>query len=159
MSDKTVTILGRGPSWEHCPFEGEIWAAGSCLVTPELCDKRFDRVFIFDNVASKVGIRIADNKVWEVLVIAKEKGIPITSTLPYGCGKYPLLDIFKEFGSTYLRNSISYMIALAIYEGYKTIHLYGVDQDEALDIQGMPYAYGKAHVTFWLGIAHERGID
>lgn len=159
MSDeKTVTILGRGPSWEHCPFEGEIWGAGSLLVTPELCDKRFDKVFILDNITSKVGLRRADNKVGEILVVAKRRDIPVISALPYGCERYPLLEIFHEFGITYLRNSISYMIAFAIYKGYKTIHLYGVDQDEKLDIQGMPYVYGKAHVTFWLGIAHERGI-
>lgn len=53
----------------------------------------------------------------------------------------------------YLSSSIAYEIALAIYEGFEEIHLYGID----LNTDG-EYQWQKPGVEFLLGVAAGRGI-
>ena len=53
----------------------------------------------------------------------------------------------------YLSSSIAYEIALAIYEGFSEIHLYGVDLSTEAE-----YAWQKPGVEFLLGVAAGKGI-
>lgn len=160
MSDeKTVTILGRGKSWKKCPFDGEIWAAASVLVEPGMEDKHYDLLFAFDNPHRKIGVKNeTESPLNEIISRAKKRAIPIISSFPYADERYPLLNILMEFEVSYLKNTISYMIALAISRGYRMLHLYGVDQDEELDGSGTPYSWNKPFVTYWLGVARGRGV-
>ena len=61
--------------------------------------------------------------------------------------------IRDTIGEPYLSSSIAYEIALAIYEGFEEIHLYGVDLNTEAE-----YAWQKPGVEYWLGIAQGRGI-
>ena len=65
---------------------------------------------------------------------------------------YPIAEIKQKFG-TYFTNSISYQIALAIYEGFKEIHLYGVE----MALSG-EYGYQRPSVEYFLGLARGQGI-
>lgn len=58
----------------------------------------------------------------------------------------------------YMNNSISWMIALAIYMGYKRIGIYGVDM--AMDgVHGeSEYGWQRPSVEFWIGVARGLGI-
>jgi hypothetical protein len=58
----------------------------------------------------------------------------------------------------YFNNSISWMIALAIYMGYERIGIYGVDM--AMDgIHGeSEYGWQRPSVEFWIGVARGLGI-
>lgn len=56
-------------------------------------------------------------------------------------------------GEPYLTSSIAYEIALAIYEGFEEIHLYGVDLNTEAE-----YAWQKPGVEFLLGWAAGHGI-
>ena len=75
---------------------------------------------------------------------------------------YPLAEIvqfFSEKGFStdvcrYLTNSITYEIVLAIYLGFKSIHVYGVDMQ-----MGTEYAQQRPSCEFWLGVAAGMGID
>lgn len=77
--------------------------------------------------------------------------------------KYPLNEIIKYFSGSfvnpkraqYFTNSISYMIALAIYEGVEELHIYGVDMATNT---GGEYAQQRPSCEFWLGVAAGRGI-
>jgi len=74
--------------------------------------------------------------------------IPLSVPLPFK-------DIVSAFPyGNYMTNSISWEIALAIMEGFKTIHVYGVDmaQDEEFFEQ-------RPSCEYWAGIAVGRGID
>ncbi len=53
----------------------------------------------------------------------------------------------------YLSSSIAYEVALAIYEGFEEIHLYGVDLNTEAE-----YAWQKPGVEFLLGVAAGKGI-
>lgn len=71
---------------------------------------------------------------------------------------YPVFDILKYFQPwPYFNNSVSWMIALAIAEGFEEIGVYGVDM--ALDgITGAEYSHQRPSCEYFLGIAWGRGI-
>ena len=77
--------------------------------------------------------------------------------------KFPLEDIIKHFAvmfltedqARYFTNSISYMVAYAIYRDYKEIHVYGVDM--ATTEEG-EYSQQRPSCEFWLGVAAGKGI-
>lgn len=143
---KTLTILGRGPSWKECNVKTDnIWGTATCLVVEGLRDFKFDKVFAFDDPASILKAS---------LEIAKERNIPIVSNRPYATEPYPTREIVKFFRSSFLRNTISYMMALAIYLKYDRIYMYGVDCGP-----GWFHATGKPFITYWMGQADARGVD
>ena len=65
---------------------------------------------------------------------------------------YPRYEITDSFGY-YFTNSISWMIALAIYEGFKEIHMYGIE----MALSG-EYGYQRPSVEYFMGIARGMGI-
>ena len=77
--------------------------------------------------------------------------------------RYPLEKMIEEFGversnvnhtpDAYFTNSISFMLALGIYEGFKEIHVYGVDL-----AVGVEYVEQRPSCEYYLGIAKGRGI-
>jgi hypothetical protein len=62
-------------------------------------------------------------------------------------------DILTEDWNGYFTNSVSYMIALAIYEKYEEIHIYGVDMATSGE-----YSYQRSSCELYVGIAIGRGI-
>lgn len=66
---------------------------------------------------------------------------------------------FRLCPESYFNNSISWMIALAIYQGYQKIGLFGVDM--AMDgVHGeSEYAFQRPSVEFWIGVARGLGIE
>lgn len=146
MKKKEVIILGIGPSRIECPFDAEVWAVARVLTMDGLKDKAYSKVFAFD------GRKIP--ALQKNLDIALEKHIPIVSTKTYATEFLPINEMIKKFGVTYFKNTISYMIAYAIYLGYKKIRLYGVDQAPE-----WAYIANKPYVLYWMGEAHGRGIE
>jgi hypothetical protein len=59
----------------------------------------------------------------------------------------------KVLHDKYFTSTASFMIALAIYEEFDKIELFGVDCDSDTE-----YGYQKPAVEFWLGLALGRGI-
>ena len=65
------------------------------------------------------------------------------------------IEVFPERGmKPYYISSIDYMIALAIYERFDRIELYGVELREKTE-----WAMQKSGATFWAGFARGRGIE
>lgn len=67
---------------------------------------------------------------------------------------YPLEKIVNGYGSRYFTNSISYMIAYAIYMGYEKIILKGVDVDSKSE-----YIFERPSIAYWCGRAESEGIE
>ena len=65
---------------------------------------------------------------------------------------YPLEAMLQMFGG-YFTNTVSYMLALAISEGFEEIHVYGVDM--AVDTE---YHHQRPSCEYFLGVAAGRGI-
>lgn len=66
--------------------------------------------------------------------------------------KYPIAEVLETYGSRYFLCSFSYMVALAMFLGYKEIYLYGVSM-----MFGDDYLQ-KYNFEYWLGRAEQLGI-
>ena len=84
---------------------------------------------------------------FEKEVIMQESFVNIPKSI-----KYPLNEIVQKFHSTYFLCTMNYQIALAMYLGYKELHLYGFNMifnDDLIQRWSMEY---------WLGRAEQSGI-
>lgn len=147
-----LTLLGRGPSLAECPvpFVRETWVAASVLGVPEWAGYDYSKVFCFDVIENPTekqarGVDVTKEKTG--VGIARERRIPVVSTHDYATESYPISDIIRQFGTNYFLNDSSYMIAYALYLGYESLFLYGIDQTDG------GYEKGRSYVAYWLGVA------
>jgi len=70
-----------------------------------------------------------------------------------GSVPYPLKEVLARFPRQYFTNTISWMLALAIYEGFQEIHVYGVDMAVSTE-----YFFQRPSCEYFLGIAEGMGI-
>lgn len=150
-----VTILGTGPSWGECPFlTEELWGGASCLATEGMKDRKFTKLFSFDGEILVVnGVTTPNEKLSKGLVVAKERNIPVMGNQRHCTERFPTGDIIQRFRTSYFMNTISYMMAYALFKGYDPLYLYGIDQGPQWYFQ-----MGKPHIMLWLGIALEMGV-
>jgi hypothetical protein len=67
--------------------------------------------------------------------------------------RYPFVKVVEDVGD-YLTSTIAYMLALAIHERAKVIHIYGVDMASRGD-----YADQRPCCEYLIGLARGRGIE
>ena len=86
-----------------------------------------------------------------------ELGIPLISVREYQgiptSVRYPIEEIIETFGTTYFTNSISYMLAYALWCGFREIYIYGCKMEQQEEI-----LRDKSNLEFWLGIARGMGV-
>ena len=165
MSQSEVIIYGLGPSRHECPFDCETWGVNHAFQSPET--KRLDKLFLFhrpkenilpimhtDRKASFVFIPYWD---WELLKEKSHNGLDVISLHKIDGVKtrrYPLYRLIKKFKTDYFLNSMCYVIAYAIDQGYKKIRFYGVDMATTAERRSE-----KSGMEFWVGYAHGMGIE
>ncbi len=139
---KDLIILAKGNTKDQCPFDGaDVWGVNDVGSFPEFKGKHIDRIFTFDPRTPEF--------------IAEAKSVaPIWSWRDYADVRYPLEDVQKHFGVSYFTNTLSYMLALAIYEKYERIRMYGVDAP-----YGGIYFMEKSGLEYWIGRAQQAGIN
>ena len=89
---------------------------------------------------------LTNQKDFPIYMMDREEDIPVSC-------KFPAKLLIEHFNRRYFTNSISWEIALAIYEGFKKIHIYGVDM-----AQDSEYAFERPSVEYWMGVAEGSGI-
>ena len=161
-----VAIVGFTGTREQAPYddpEFEIWTVNNLYRFVPRQDRIFE-LHTREQIAADLTHGV-DGKTYveemaamKIPVYMQERYPDIPSSV-----KYPLDKMIEEFGiprsnvnhkpDAYFTNSISFMIALAIYEGFKEIHVYGVD----LAI-GVEYIEQRPSCEYYLGIAKGRGI-
>jgi len=67
---------------------------------------------------------------------------------------YPLQDIVNSFNSVYFTNTISYMIAYALFKGVDILELYGIDMNGTRE-----YISERGSVMYWIGRAESLGVQ
>jgi hypothetical protein len=161
-----VAIVGFTGTREQAPYndpEFEIWTVNNLYRFVPRQDRIFE-LHTREQIAADLTHGV-DGKTY-VEEMAEMK-IPIYMQERYPdiptSVKYPLGKMIEEFGiersnvnhkpDAYFTNSISFMIALAIYEGFKEIHVYGVDM-----AIGVEYIEQRPSCEYYLGIARGRGI-
>ncbi len=88
---------------------------------------------------------LAQRNTFPIYMQQKEEDVPFS--IPF-----PVKEMLQKF-RRYFTNSISWEIALAIYEGFEEIHLYGVDM--AMDSE---YEFERPSVEYFLGYAEGANI-
>ena len=154
---KKCAILGTVPHKMKAPFANkdfEIWAiAHACLGDPI---PRADRIFEIHKWEEI--IQWKSDLAWKFFPNAKvylreaRPELPNAVIFPFDdiAKKFNIFDDRKECLQT---NSISWMIAMAIDEGFEEIHVYGVNMSHNTE-----YGTQKPSCEYYLGLAKGRGI-
>ena len=159
-----VAIIGFAPSWKEGPFDSspddtEIWCLNEMYkVAPEIKNFRAERWFEIHDPYSK------SKSTKEHHGFLKSCSVPLYMQKHYeefpSSIAFPKDEIMKFFdekgykGSKYFTNSISWFIALAIMEGFKTVSVYGIDM--ATDSE---YGWQRPSCEYWIGLAEGMGIE
>ena len=151
---KKVAIVGFAESSRHlAPFddpEWEIWAMNQ-LYRHIPRATRWWEMHKFPDYLTIDPVPGTDYAAWlrdcPIPVYMCEKQADVPNSV-----RFPLEDMVATFGDYYY-STISYMLALAIQEGFEEIGLWGIDL--AHDSE---YEYQKPSAEYFLGIAIGRGI-
>ena len=161
-SDK-VAIVGFAPSWKEAPFDAppeecEIWMLNEMYkLKDEVKNFHADKWFeIHDRNSPSKAMpehqHFLKNCPCPVFMWKHFDDIPSSV-------KFPLNEIIEFFeekgfqGSRYFTNSISLMVAFAIYEGFKEISVFGVDMATNSEYQAQ-----RPSVEYWIALAEGMGI-
>ena len=137
-----IIILGKAMTGKECPFDSdEVWGVNNVADQPEYAGKKIHKLFAFDILEKGY-------------TDGMKKNAPICSWQDYGDIKYPLEEVKERFKTEYFTNTVSYMLAYAIFIGVKKIGIYGVDV-----AFGAPYAQENRGCEYWIGRAVEAGIE
>ena len=157
-----LAILACGKSIEMYPGRSgdeyknayhEVWALNGMAFWPGCED--IDRLYVMDDFVHR--LPYYNNKELGESLKTYEKRI-ITSRVYNGwptAERFPIEDCVKEFGlplGIAMYSTPDYMIAHAIMEGFESIDLFGVDNQEKA-VGNMGEATAK-----WIGVAQGRGI-
>jgi hypothetical protein len=165
---KRLAIVGFADSKKDAPYDDptwEIWGLNDLHNAIKRWTRWFD-IHTEDNInedvklgrspPDKCGIGGLARLTCPVYMQDKNANVP-------GSVKFPLDEMLETFkgltGKKYFTNSISYMLAFAIYEGIITgkqwdeIHIYGVDM-----AVGPEYIAQRPSCEYWIGIAEGMGI-
>lgn len=153
-----VAIIGFAHTRNEAPFgdqDFEIWGINRLHVS--MPDRRWDRYFQLHDLEAAHG-QDEQHLSWlrslkaPVYLRADDLGkFGIPSEVPF-----PKDQMVSTFGN-YFTNTISWLLGLAIWMGFKEIAVYGVDMavDTVLESE---YAYQRPSCEYFLGIAAGQGI-
>ena len=165
---KKVAIIGYGSNWSEAPFSDssvEIWVQNISEIL-KYNFSRFDRVFdihpkeiiLEEAKADPQGLEFC--KKWDKMVIVQEpfaelplaRAYPLDEITPYF---FPWAVHVSKWNwiDSYWTSSTEMMIALAIYEEYNEIGIYGIDMSDTPE-----YRDQRKGCEYMLGVAHGRGI-
>jgi len=173
MSDgstkKKVIIMGFAPSTRcDTPFDDEsfeVWGLNDLY----RCIPRADRWFemhtreVIENHPYYGGKHLKELQDCQIPIYMQQ----VHPDIPHSM-RYPIEQMTRYFFGddipegtsdkdtlyySYFTNTVSYMMALAIYEGYEEIHLYGVDM-----CADSEYSHQRPSVEYFIGFARGRGI-
>ncbi len=161
MEKKRVYIVGFAPSWKETKWDdmdAEIWCLNEFYkYAKEVKNFRCTRWFEIHNRESR------SKATPEHVAFLKQCPVPLFMWQRYddlpNSVKFPKDEIIQFFedkgflGARYFTNSISWMVGLAIYEGFEEIILTGTDM--ATDSE---YGWQRPSVEYFIGLAEGMGI-
>lgn len=153
--EKELIIEAMGTTRLQCPFNCETWAVNMGYHQVFQLDGHFTRIFL-----THTQVKDANGKpafTWEHFNKMAAKGIIVYNThrvKGLNSTMFPFKRLVKKYNTEYFSNTIAYMVALAVDEGYKKIHLYGCDM-----MTREEYAWEKGGIEYWLGRANGMGVE
>ena len=167
---KTVSIVAMGESRnvfiimcllsnnksKDCPLDDDIWAI-NYMATIVDCDRciAMDPLIMWNEIAHPKMVEKLKKANFPIITSKKYEEFPTSQA-------YPLKEVIDFFGYKYcyFNNTVPYAIALAIFEGYERIKLWGVDYlvaDKDHNVQALED--GRSCLEFWINEAIRRGIQ
>lgn len=154
-----VAILGFVQHYQKAPFNDpsfEIWGLNELYQFIPRWDRWFElhSRAVYEGDRTRTNEHIAKIRAMQCPVYMHQHWEDIPTSVPY-----PIQGICQAFPNPcpearpYLTNSITYMILLAIAEGFQEIHLYGVDMSHTSE-----YGSQRPSCEWAIGIAQGRGI-
>jgi len=176
---KKVAIIGFASSWNQAPWDDndfEIWGLNELYKLVQTLPRqvRFDRWFEIHNPLSPSKNTKEHHdwlKVCPIPLYMQRKYPEFPASVEYprdqvkaffnrnfvfpGSNNTDTVTETTQKGSRFAdySNQISWMLALAIYEGFEEIHIYGVDM-----AQKSEYAFQRSSCQFFIGYAAGLGI-
>lgn len=165
---KKVAIVGCSPSKSEAPFNDpsfEIWGVNNLYPHIPRATRWFE---IHEITATSDGTRLRRGEthfrgqpVGQYLAQmgewAQKQNCPVYMQQAWPevptVVAYPIAAVLQRFGG-YFTNSISWMLALALLEGFDVVHVYGVDM--AVDSE---YHHQRPSCEYFLGLAVGLGVD
>ena len=136
---KIVSIVGRSAGFEkYLNAEGSIWCVSS--VFKQMIQEKVDLIFQLHNPES-----------FEDWILTEHKRV--IAAFPGPFRQYPVKHMLKKYGPVF-GSSISWMLALAIEEGYKRINIFGCDMASQIE-----YIYQRDTFFYMIGRAEAIGIE
>jgi len=140
-----LALIGKGKGKEDAPFKGNgvvTWGVND-IVGHRDVDVCFfmDRHLMSGTQMEELVVRSVEKTGTPVYCIEHYDDIPSSIS-------YPRDEIFQVFGTDYFADSFCYMLALAIYKGFKELDIYGFNY-----AFGEKYIEEKPAVSMWLGMA------
>lgn len=158
MDKKTVCIVGMGAAGkELLPYENDVEMWGLNLGHMAGGTDKFTAWFQLHPLSAIMSYYYESEAHIEFL---ETFGKPVylhdvSESIPTGI-RYPFEDVCKTIGSNYFAtNTLPYMVALAIHQGFEKIKIYGVNMGE-LDVGD---SYARPSMEFVLGMAIGKGIE
>jgi hypothetical protein len=150
-----INIVGGGFGKGLAPHNETVWSFNDCLLT-QPASVVFDMHNLPEVLAGRQKLkRRTIEQVQAGLDKIRETKTPMYSLEEWeGAKRYPIEKIVEEFKTDYFTCGVAYAIALAIYQGVKELHLYGISLGLAHE-----YSFEKPCVEFWIGIAKGRGVE
>jgi len=166
-----VAIVGFASNWQDAPWEDkdcEIWGLNELYMNlQQIPDKaRADRWFEIHNRTSPTKNRPEHIKwlqqcpvplyMWQHYEdMPNSIPYPLEQVIDFTYSKGLRLSLpdNTEKKNRYITNSISYMFLLAWMEGFKEIHIYGVDL-----AQNEEYYYQRPNLEYFIGAAQATGV-
>lgn len=146
-----VAIVGMGSTRVECPYQDrdlEVWGLNEGYKDMPRWDVWFQlhkREIFVNNEKDPEHLKKLQEMTCPIYMQSHNDDIP-TSV------EYPLNEMIEKYGEQF-GGTISYMFALAMEKGFKTIELYGVEL-----LKHTEYAHQKPSLFYLMGIAKERGI-
>ena len=154
-----IIILGSGPTHGTCPYDREAWGVNRVIRFPRFqTPNNGNKLFFFDDIETfnPDVMTIADlyNNRGDIEYITTPKNVEALKKYHIPAFPYPLDEIISKFQSRYFANTISYMIAYAMYKDVEGIAFYGADH-----LNYREYMIARAGLEYWAGRAQQSGID
>jgi hypothetical protein len=165
---KTVAIVGKNAlNWDLAPFEDkevDIWGISYWAALGKY--PRLDAVFeVHRKKVWKMNINMpaAEYLAW----LGQKHDFPIYTQHKFkavpSSVKFPMKEIQdlyfqrlyrgKNLIGQFFTSSMAYMMALALYQGYSRIEVYGIEMDAER------YQYQRDSVFWWMGMANGLGVE
>ncbi len=147
---KTVILLGMGSTMLKCPYDCETWGVNFGYRTARYLDKLFitDRRINFNG---KPNHNFDELNALNIPIVSLHKFPEIKKFVRYPYDK--IVERFDGLGKEFFTNSICYMIAYALYKGYKKIKMYGIDMATSME-----YILERGGIEYWVGRAEGMGV-